>query len=398
MPINSSSLITLFWRNNFMKKYLRFSVVSKIILTSFLSLIACETYSGASNIVDTVAGYPTWIGWHVAPNNPIIKAGDLMEKGLWNDPSVLIENNRYTMYLTSSSPQAPFNPPILPFRAVSKDGLNWSLDPKKPLMDVSGTPFVSIETPSVIKINGVYHMYYTGVYPAGSAAPYAVGHAVSNNGINWKKDAKPVLTATGKVSDWNGFLVGEPGAVVYNNKIYVYFSAVAQTPEKSPSQTIGVAVSSDGTNFEKPRIAISQSNLYPTTKTFCGYSTPAALVYNGRIHLFYDVATFNKNADPNWQQTAIHHAVSYDEGKSFYQDNAPIFTRNQFDWTQGEIRAPFPLVDGNKLDLWFAGNTRIPDLRPMIINGIKGRQFGIGYASISLSEFNAGAKTSLSGR
>ncbi|MFW5431458.1 MAG: hypothetical protein ACKE5Q_01595, partial [Methylophilaceae bacterium] len=249
-------------------------------------------------------------------------------------------------------------------------------------------PFVSIETPSVVKYKNKYHLFYTGIYKEGSAPPMAIGHAISDDGIHWKKDTLPILTATGNaIDDWNGYLVGEPGAVVYNNKIYLYFTAIQALPGKAPSlsQTIGVATTTDGNNFDKPRVALRLSVPYLEGDKFCGYSTPMATVNNDKIHLFYDVVTHDDAAEPSWQQVALHHAVSTD-GSRFVQDKAPLFTRNDFNWTTGEILAPSALFEDKKLRLWFSGHVRVQDLGPLIRSGIKGGGFGIGHASISLDK------------
>jgi len=44
--------------------------------------------------------------WVFPFQNPIIKAGDLYHRGLWNDPSVLKENGLYIMYMTTSIQEA----------------------------------------------------------------------------------------------------------------------------------------------------------------------------------------------------------------------------------------------------------------------------------------------------
>ena len=149
------------------------------LLAMFLLSAECDaqTKFDKQQIV-RVDQLPRQDGWQVEQSNPIIKAGDFIERVLWNDPHVLKDGDSYVMYLSTSSSKKPFQPPILPYRAVSTDGLQWKLDPKTPLMDASGTPFVSVETPSVVKHNGVYHLYYTGVYPQGGATTFAIGHLV----------------------------------------------------------------------------------------------------------------------------------------------------------------------------------------------------------------------------
>lgn len=330
-------------------------------------------------------------GWHALTQNPIIQAGDFFEKGLWNDPHVLKEDNKYIMYLTSSSTQHPFKPPVLPYRAISNDGITWQLNPKTPLMDAQGTPFVSLETPSVVKFNGLYHLFYTGVYPDEKPFQFAIGHATSSDGIHWKKDPIALLKPTGKVTDWDGATIGEPGAVVYKGSLIVYFSAVGQKINSKPplAQSIGYITSRDGKTFSAPKIALELSETYPRNENFCGYSTPSAVAYQNEIHLFYDVVIFNDKLQPNWQQVALNHAISLDGGKTFKQDQAPIFVRGDFDWTKGEIRSPSALFENGKIKLWFAGMVSPSDFRPMIERGIKGREFGIGFAESDYHSLSA---------
>lgn len=327
-------------------------------------------------------------GWTFPMANPVIKAGDYRPKALWNDPCVVLADGQYVMYMTTSV-EAPFRPPVLPFRAISKNARTWILSPETPLMTPAGTPFASLETPSVVRFHGMFHMFFTGVYARPDPAPMAIGHAQSADGINWTVTAGPVITATGKASDWNGYLVGEPGAIVRNDRILVYFSAVGARPGGQPPQlqSIGLAETSDGTTFEPATKVLEQSATYPPDRGFVGYSTPAPFELGGHIHLVYDVALYRKNGDPDWQQVALHHAVSTGDGETnFVQDTAPWLTREDLPWTSGEILAPMVLVDGVTLHLWFAGHVRRSELGPMIRRGVSGAEFGIGYATRPVSD------------
>jgi len=343
----------------------------------------------AGSELETPLNLPPGQGhWRLDPNSPIIRAGDFLDKALWNDPSVLRTADGYVMYMTSSTKE-PFKPPVLPFRAVSKDGVKWRLQPNTPLMDVSGTPFVSIETPSVVFYKNEYHMYFSGIHPSGKIPMMEIGHATSADGIRWRKDPKPVITSSGKVREWTGFLVGEPGAIVYNDKIYVYFTAMGERPGGSPPQlqNIGLATSSDGRTFDSPRIALSQSKLYPPERGFPGYSTPSALVDGKTVHLFYDVVHFLKNAKPEWRQVALQHAVSHDGGLRFVEDRGPILRREDTSWARtGEVIGPAAIIDGNAVKLWFGSHAGYDELGNMIRRGWKGPEFGIGMVSTSLSQ------------
>ena len=332
--------------------------------------------------------------WALHPGNPLVKAGDFRDKALWNDPSVLKVGDTYVMFMTSST-QEPFKPPVVPYRAVSRDGLEWRLDPQRPLMDVSGTPFLSLETPSVVFFKGQYHLYYTGIHPPGHIPAMEIGHATSPDGVTWRKDPKPVIASSGKPAEWNGYLVAEPGALVYKDRIYVYFTGMGSRPNGTPPQlqSIGLATSADGSNFDAPRIVLQQSKLYPPEQGFPGYSTPAALADGDTVHLFFDIVHFDANAKPQWRQVALHHAVSKDGGISFTEDPAPMLRRDDSDWSaKGELISPAPLIDGNQVKVWFAGHTGYDNLGNMIKRGFKGREMGIGLMTTDLANLRTPPK------
>ncbi len=217
----------------------------------------------------------------------------------------------------------------------------------------------------------------------------AIGHAISDDGIHWRIDRPVLIAATGRAGDWNSYLVAEPGAVVVGDKLLLYFSAVGGRASGAPpqKQTIGAVSSTDGVDFSTPGQVLAQGPLYPATQGYAGYSSPAAVVAGGRVHLFYSVAHYSKGGDPEWQQVAIQHASSADGLTGFVEDAAPVLTRGSTVWTSGEVLAPAPLVDGDTLKLWFAGHVRNADLGPLIARGIAGPEFGIGLATRVLSSF-----------
>jgi predicted GH43/DUF377 family glycosyl hydrolase len=328
-------------------------------------------------------------GWATPLPNPVLKAGDLRHQALWNDPSVLKEDGRYVMYMTTSVDE-PFKPPILPFRAVSPDGITWKLDPETPVAEAKGTRFVSVETPSVVKFQGEYHMFFSGIYPAGGPAMMAIGHAVSADGVHWQVSPDPVISSTGHPSDWNGVLVGEPGAIVRGDEIFVYFSAVGARASGHPPQyqTIGLAKTRDGEHFTPSMKVLEQGSVYPPDKGFAGYTCPQPFELNGKVHLLYVVALDLPNARPEWQQVALHHAVSLTDGQGdFVQDDKPIFTRNDFPWTMGEVDGPTALVDDGQVKLWFGGHVPVSALGPLVQHDFSGPDFGIDFATRSVADF-----------
>jgi hypothetical protein len=191
------------------------------------------------------------------------------------------------------------------------------------------------------------------------------------------------VEASGKVTDWNGFLVSEPGAVVFNDRLYLYFGALGARPSLKPPQemSIGLTVSADGFDFDSPRRVLTQDeSLFPPTKGYAGYATVSALVNDGRVHLFYNVVANEKLSGSDIDQVALHHASSNDGERHWQQDPKPLFNREDFDWTEGGIIGPTALVEDGKLRLWFAGHMSKLSFVKLMLFGWKGRQFGVGYA------------------
>jgi hypothetical protein len=157
--------------------------------------------------------------------------------------------------------------------------------------------------------------------------------------------------------------VGEPGPVVFNNTLYLYFTtAGVDTTLVPPSslQVVGVMTTTDGLNWSTPALAFKpDQSVYPRGSNWVGYSTPNAVVIDGKVHVFVDVA--NDHGTPSsptngWTQEALHHAYSAGGLTGWTQDAAPIRVRTDFTWTAREIRSPAAFLDGTTLRLYFAGD------------------------------------------
>lgn len=296
----------------------------------------------------------------VSLENPAIKDGAFFTNAKWNDPSVILVDEKFIMYASAGK---GFSGDIDIYRLESNDGIIWKLQPEYPVIEnstkMSAPDKKAVETPSIVILNGIYHMFYTG-YPKNLAdsKSYRIMHATSNNGITWIKDPNIIVSPTDPTNDtpnfdFNQWITAEPGAVVFDNKIYLYFTAIgANTITQSDLATIGLITSSDGKTWSKPQMVLMpDQTLYPR-KTYRGFSTPAATVHNGKIELFFDIV----KSDP-WEQVAISRAISPDGITNWTLDPLPILTNKTYAWASTEINGPAPLYVNNKLYLWFAGHT-----------------------------------------
>ncbi len=289
-----------------------------------------------------------------------LSASSLFSGSTWNDPSVLFRDNQYIMYASST---VNFDMNIKIYRMVSTDGKNWSLSPSTAVFEKNADPSAwdqkSVETPSVVYFNNQYHMFYTGyetVYT--DSQNFKIGHATSTDGITWTRKASYIAAPVGGTAvadDFDQFIIAEPGAVVFNDKLHVYFTAQGyHTSVSDQAMSIGLITSSDGTNWSSPQMALfPDQTQYPIASSYKGYSTPSAIVMDSKVHLFFDVVS----VDPAWHQVRLHHASSTDGLTNWQLDSTYLFSKTDFTWTTEEIRAPYPLYKDGTLHLWFAGHT-----------------------------------------
>ena len=300
-----------------------------------------------------------------SPLNPVLTRDSGFPGSDWNDPSVLKLGNQYIMYASSDH---FFDGKISIYRLTSSDGLSWTLNPSTPVFSPDPNPSAwdhkSVETPSVIYFKGMYHLFYTG-YPAdhNDVLSFKIGHAVSADGIAWIRDQTYLLAPTDPLNSvpslaFNQYVVAEPGAVVYQDKIYLYFSALgAHAHVGTVVHTIGLAYSADGVSWSTPQMVLfPDQNLYPHP-LWKGFSTPSATVFDSKVHLFFDVIQTSP-----WKQLRIHHSASPDGISNWKTDLQPVFSHSDFPWTSEEIRSPNVLLDGTSLLIWFAGHNNYPTL------------------------------------
>ncbi|RYY96913.1 MAG: hypothetical protein EOO24_20525 [Comamonadaceae bacterium] len=229
----------------------------------------------------------------------------------------------------------------------------------------------SVETPSVVYFNGQYHMFYTGYTGHWSESlNYRIGHAVSPDGIRWTKDPSFLIGPTAPADpnptmDFRQSVCAEPGAVVFNNKLYLYFTAIgANAQVNTVIQTIGLTVLDPATGtWSTPQMALMpDQSAYPRSSCY-GFSTPAACVRNGKVHLFYSIV----QAEP-WAQVAIGNAVSANGTSGWALNTLPVINRDVA-WRSKEVLAPSVVVDTAGTHLWFGGN-----------NGVN---LGVGYVKLA---------------
>ncbi len=256
-----------------------------------------------------------------------------------------------------------------------------------------------IETPMVVKVGSTYHMYYSGFRIGDPGGAYQTGHATSDDGITWTKDpGNPVLSyQMDDPAKWGFYQAAEPGAVydLATDTIYLYYvSSKLRTGwagDSSLNSMQGICLSTspgnDGSNFThydpdsdgaRNAVLVQSANYLPED-TYRGYSTPYPMIdSDGVFHLFYDVVSHPDFDPADWRQVALAHSTSTD-GKNFTETEHDIFTYENGDWPEHEVRAPCVIQEGDIFKMWFAGTGDASlFLQP-------GFSVGIGYATFGMN-------------
>jgi hypothetical protein len=182
-------------------------------------------------------------------------------------PSVLLDGGRYRMWWCSQLGIArPPGDDILTAEARSMDG-PFAVGGKRAVPVFSGKPgaFDGVHTcdPSVIRVGGLYYMYYTGAagdHDHGNA----IGLATSHDGRSWTRvnDGKPLIRSARHVSNGNTYGAGQPSALYLGGKFYLMFTdttgdgtghnGAGQFVLRSPDATFSTDVEALGEDgFEK---------------------------------------------------------------------------------------------------------------------------------------------------
>ena len=168
--------------------------------------------------------------------------------------------------------------------AESNDGINWERY-AEPVLKSNSTEY-QISAGDIIKIKGVYFLYYTFRPNPMTMPPYQISGgislATSTDGKTWKRfDSNPILTNT---ETWEGSRVYYPSVIVENDRYdMIYMDA--------NSSGFGVATSKDGYTWTKtstkPFFTLADTK---GTKTY-QVAYPVCRKINNKYFLYYSGAS-----------------------------------------------------------------------------------------------------------
>ena len=186
--------------------------------------------------VDTAIGFAIsndeGITFQRVGDGPVL-ASSLHEPYLVGDCFVKFIKDQFHMWYIFGTGWKFFSNEVVPDRtykighAVSNDSINWKKEEAHQIIaDVLGRE-ESQALPSVIEINGRYHMFFcfrqSFDFRNNKDRGYRIGHAYSDDLINWiRDDAHPILDVT--EGDWDSDMLCYPHVFECDGKVYLLYN------------------------------------------------------------------------------------------------------------------------------------------------------------------------------
>jgi predicted GH43/DUF377 family glycosyl hydrolase len=192
--------------------------------------------AGGSNKFVMYAESVDGITWIRPYPNPVLSPGPI---GSWDDlcvcpGAIIFEDGLYSMlYCGFSDPYSIWHIGL----ATSSDGISWLKHPSPVLYATGGSEF-QLAPSSIIKVEGVYYLYYTGR----DLPLLDIRLATSSDKINWTRfSGNPILTYD---EVWEGSGVYYPNVYKKNDSyVMIYMN--------QPGSGFGKATSTDAINWVK---------------------------------------------------------------------------------------------------------------------------------------------------
>jgi predicted GH43/DUF377 family glycosyl hydrolase len=241
---------------------------------------------------------------------------------------ILYEDGKYKMWYANMYNDRKYDINY----AESSDGVAWSTKTSLPVIS-PGTSEAwdayAVYPGSVLKDGAVYKMYYVGVTSTNGDS--YVGLATSADGINWTKNASPVLMFLHNRMAVNTVLI-------YNNKYYMYFN---YTNTMYGDSGIGLATSTDGITWN-----VESKNIIPIDQSWetNNLISPCVRYEGGQFRMIYSTLSNN----------GFGSAVSADGIVWTKSANNPFFTSSNTIWSS-QVRYPYLVKVGNKYRLYYTG-------------------------------------------
>ncbi len=190
--------------------------------------------------------------WTMHPASPVLLQGpEVYDSGAIDNPSVVVVDGVYHMFYSCYD---LFNGPNQIAHATSPDGIVWTKDLANPVLETG--PPGSVDSgelihPCVIYEVPLFRIWYNSHTDAPGDTPQNIAHATSFDGVTWARFPQPVLEP-GALGEWDGSGLFMMNVIRFQDLFYMFYTGGQGDGSGgiTPLQT-GYATSTDGVNWDK---------------------------------------------------------------------------------------------------------------------------------------------------
>lgn len=187
------------------------------------------------------------IKWEKYEGNPVIEAGegDDWDSSRAGPGKVLKIDGVYKMWYVGFDK----NGISAIGHATSKDGIRWEKYMGNPVLTASHDGWDSKEViaMNVMRDNGIYKMWYRGI----NEKEQAIGYATSKDGVRWEKYKNNPIMRPGGRGEWDsGNFVGDPHVIKKDGAYHMWYASLHNIGGKRVRET-GYAASKDGIHWNR---------------------------------------------------------------------------------------------------------------------------------------------------
>jgi len=111
--------------------------------------------------------------------------------------------------------------------ATSVDGVKWRKEEARQIIDDRLGPDESQALPSVVEIDGRYHMFFcyrqSSDFRSNSARAYRIGHAYSDDLVDWTRDDDDPGIESSQ-GDWDSDMMCYPHTFRCDDRVYMLYN------------------------------------------------------------------------------------------------------------------------------------------------------------------------------
>ena len=142
------------------------------------------------------------VHWTKHPDNPVMVPSEEWEDEFTFPCSVIYRDSIYHMWYWGGT---HYENESIGY-ATSPDGVSWTKYINNPVLKVGASGAWDdhfIHSCTVILVDSIFHMWYTGHTGLDQERNYRIGHATSPDGVNWSKDTNNPVMVQGQEGEWD---------------------------------------------------------------------------------------------------------------------------------------------------------------------------------------------------